>query len=90
MRQFIDGTTYDTSAASLVAIYSNGLPPSDIERCEEVLYRKATGEYFLHGVGGALTRWHDLEPGGGCLGGEGIAPLTEAEACDWVDSHARA
>lgn len=53
---------------------------------EETLYRTKRGKYFLHGIGGANTKyWHQYS-GGGC-GGEEIIPLSEAEAREWCEEN---
>ena len=51
MKRIIDGKVYDTETAHQVGRPWSpaGLGPSDFEWYEETLYRKRTGEYFLHG-----------------------------------------
>jgi hypothetical protein len=54
MRKIIDGKLYDTDKAKRVGgpWSPAGFGPGDFDWCEEALYRKRTGEYFLHGEGG--------------------------------------
>lgn len=47
---------YNTESATTVAEWCNNLPRSEFDYCEETLYRKRTGEYFLYGEGGAGAR----------------------------------
>ena len=55
MKKIINGRKYDTETAKEIGYWSNGYPCSDFNHCEETLYLKKTGEYFLYGEGGALT-----------------------------------
>ena len=46
---------------------------------------KKTGEFFLHGEGGAMTEYSESYAGNTC-GSERIIPLTEDEAKEWVEN----
>lgn len=86
MMKIIKRKKYDTETAESIGDYFNGRGHGDFRRIEEVLYRKTTGEFFLHGIGGPLTRY--AKPcGSGCTGGQDIIPLTKDEAMDWVEEH---
>lgn len=66
MKKIIDGKRYDTSLARFVGQFE--VEPGRFE----ILYRKRTGEYFLH--------WE--------IGDDGfLSPLTYAEARRWAESH---
>ena len=75
---------YNTETASYLGSYWNGLSVRDFRHVREELYRKKTGEYFLYGEGGPMTCYS--EPFGDMRGsGEGIHPMTEAEARAWAE-----
>ena len=86
MKKVINSKLYDTATAERVSEWDNGYRPSDFAWSSESLYRKRTGEYFLHGEGGPRSQyceWHGNSVGGG----EKILPFTLAEARDWAESH---
>lgn len=87
MKKYINGKKYDTETAQAVGSWSNNLSYRDFGWCRETLYRKKTGEYFLHGEGGALSRY--AEPGNGNMRGPGasIRPLTFDKAREWAEEH---
>ena len=57
MQKIIRGKKYDTDTAKEVCCYSNNLPFGDFDWIQETLYVKRTGEYFLHGKGGARSKY---------------------------------
>lgn len=89
MRKIIDGKLYDTEKAKRVGEPWSpaGFGPGDFGWCEEALYRKRTGEYFLHGEGGPNTRYAEPYGQSGWTGGERIMPLTYDEAREWAEQH---
>lgn len=86
MKQIINGKKYDTETATEVGSWWNGLSTGDFSNCRETLYRKRTGEYFLYGRGGPMSRYSQSY-GNMTGGGEKIIPLTEAEARKWTEKH---
>ena len=85
MKKIIKGKLYDTDKAAEVAEWSDGYV-SDFRYVEETLYRKRTGEYFLYGYGGPMTRY--AERVGDAYGyGDSIIPLSYDEACGWGEEH---
>ena len=86
MKKIINGKKYDTDTAKCVGSYENGYGPSDFKCVEEHLYRKKNGEFFLYGVGGAMTAYAEHCIDGYCYG-EKIIPLTESEAKKWAENH---
>ena len=88
MKKIINGKKYDTDTATLIASWDNGLGYNDFSFCKENLYRKKTGEYFIHGEGGALSKYSKSVEMNTRVGGESITPLTEEEAKTWVEQHA--
>lgn len=87
MKRVISGRLYDTETAREVAGWSDR-DPGDFRHVEETLYRKRTGEYFLHGYGGPMTRYGERERCGDGIGyGSAITPLTYDEAREWAEGH---
>lgn len=82
MKKIINGKVYDTRTAELVGSDENGA--HGFEWCEETLYRKRTGEFFIHGRGGPLSIYCERD-GSLLVGGEAIKPLTFEEARKWAE-----
>ena len=90
MKKIINGKKYNTETATKLGDRWNGLSKSDFGRVYEELYRKKTGEYFLYGEGGPMTKY-SVSVGQNCwTGGEMIIPLTEEEAREWVEMYLEA
>lgn len=83
MKKILNGKLYDTDTAKEVGFYSNGYGVGDFQYCYETLYRKKTGEFFLYGRGGAMSkyceRYDNMRSGG-----DVIIPYTEEEAKEWA------
>lgn len=86
MKKIINNKIYDTTTAQKCGEWSNGHYTSDFAYCAETLYRKKTGEYFLHGEGHALSKYASSS-GNSCGWGEQIIPLSYAQAQKWAESH---
>ncbi|MGO5336765.1 hypothetical protein ACTQZS_08135 [Bilifractor sp. LCP19S3_H10] len=85
MIKIIKGRRYDTEKAKAVA---------HDERCSgsfsdwsETLYRKQTGEYFLYGEGGPMTKYAQATGDNSWSGGEQIIPLSFESAQEWAEEH---
>ena len=86
MKKIINRKLYDTATATEIGRDGNGYGANDFNCVLETLYRKRTGEYFLHGEGGARSRYASRE--GNMWGwGQQIIPLTYDEAQDWAEKH---
>ena len=85
MKTKINGKTYNTDTAKLVGYYKTPLTYSDFGFYMESLYRKRTGEYFLHGDGGPMTKYAKSCADGSIGWGEAIIPMTEAKAAKWLE-----
>lgn len=83
MKRVINGKLYNTDTAADLAVYEANATDS-LNYYSERLYRKRTGEYFIHGEGGARTRYAASDGDGWSRGGEAIFPLTAAEARAWA------
>ena len=84
MKRIINGKKYDTDTARVIYEYCNGLPCNDFGYCREYLFLKKTGEFFIYGEGGPMTKYATRY--GNCYGdGEGITPLTLDKAKEWAE-----
>lgn len=81
MKKIINGKKYDTETAKLLANARN-----EIHFYEEKLYRKKTGEYFLHGYGGPGSCYAEWNSRDNCWrGGEKILPISFEDAKNWAE-----
>ena len=87
MKKIINGKSYDTETAKKVGYWSNNRSFRDFNWVEETLYRKKTGEYFLFGEGGPMSRYSERIGNNGWGAGSCIMPLTFAEATEWAEEH---
>ncbi len=85
MKKIISGKRYDTETAKEVGYYS--INPGQLNELTETLYRKNTGEFFLHGEGGPQTKYATADGLSGWASGERILPLSIAEAKEWAEAH---
>ena len=86
MKKIINGKLYNTETAKLVgsARYSY---PGDFSFWREELYQKKTGEFFLYGEGGPMTKYSRSIGSNTTAGGEEIIPLTVKEAKEWAEKY---
>lgn len=85
MRRIIHRKMYDTDTATCLGRYDNGYGRGDFNYIEESLYRKKSGELFLHGIGGAMTGYSKRCGQNSWKGGEEIIPLSETGAKKWAE-----
>jgi len=85
MISIINGKRYNTETAEEVASDSY-LHASDFRHYLEVLYKTAKGAWFLHGVGGPMTRWGKGSMQDGRSGGEGVILMSGDEARAWLEA----
>ena len=85
MKKIINRKKYDTDTASFIEEYSKHYR-SDFRFIHEELYQKKTGEFFLYGEGGPLTRYAEQYNDGKGYGSD-IIPITEEDAMDWIEAH---
>lgn len=86
MKKIINNKVYDTTTAQKCGEWDNGYYTNDFNFCSETLYRKKTGEYFLHGEGHALSKYAG-HSGDSCGWGEQIVPLSYEKAQKWAEEH---
>lgn len=86
MKKIINGKLYDTTTARCLGSdsYSNR---RDFHYWSEELYVKRTGEYFLYGEGGPMSRYAETVGQNEWSGGEKIIPLSPAKAREWAEEH---
>lgn len=87
MKKIINGKKYDTETAQCVGSWNNGCNSGDFNYCSEALYRKRTGEFFLHGDGGARTEYAVSCGNNSWRGGEKIIPLSYEAAREWSEEY---
>ena len=87
MKKIINGKKYDTETAQEIETWSNAGSLCDFSHMEETLYRKKTGEYFLFGEGGPMTKYAVSEGNNSWSGGSDIVPLTYDAAQEWAEKH---
>ena len=86
MKKIISGKVYDTDKAEELGIYEYS-NPSDFHHISETLYRKRTGEFFIWGAGGPMTKYARAVDQNSWSGGQRIMPLTFKEAREWAEEH---
>ena len=79
MKKIIQNRVYDTETAELVVSYHDST-------CAERLYRKRTGEFFIHGRGNSDSDYA-VWRGNSVTGSEQIKPLTPKQAMAWAAKH---
>lgn len=87
MRKIINKKMYDTETAEWVEEFENTPYKSNYQYYVETLYRKKTGEFFLHGCGNAASPYAEVRADRMRSPGEKIIPLTEAEAKNWMEQY---
>lgn len=87
MKKVIDGKIYNTETAEELARWSNGEHSSDFHWCAETLYRTKKGALFIHGEGGAMSRYSSSCGQNSVCGGEDIYAISQAEALGWMEEH---
>lgn len=84
MKKIINRKLYDTDTAKAIGSWTNNYTGFHAE--SERLYRKKTGEYFLYGSGGPMSKYA-VSIENGTSGSSKIIPLSENEAKDWAEEH---
>ena len=87
MKKIINGRMYDTETAKNVQEWDNGIYGNDFRACEETLYKKKNGEYFIYGSGGALSKYSISCGNNGSSGSSDIIPLLKDEAKIWMETN---
>lgn len=85
MKKIINGRKYDTDTAKRIGARESGRV-NDFGHIYEALYQKHTGEFFLHGEGGARTKYAKNN-GSLYYDGEDIIPMSVDEAKMFVEQY---
>lgn len=86
MKKIINGRKYDTDTAKYLGEhqYSN---KRDFAYCLEILYVKRTGEYFIYGEGGPMSKYSKAIDMNSWSGGKDITPVNAEEAKRWAEKY---
>jgi len=87
MKKILSGKLYDTETARSLGSDSYRGSSSDFSWWHEELYLKRTGEFFLYGEGGPMSRYARTIDQNSWSGGEKIMPLSPAKAREWAEEH---
>lgn len=85
----IDGLRYSTLTATEVCNFESSNGSRDFRYEDTSLYQSPRGRFFLAGHGGPRSRWSRSDSGG-YTGGEGLIPVSVAEARSFAEEHASA
>lgn len=86
MKKVINGKKYNTETAKEMACVSYGAK-RDFQFWEEILYQKKTGEFFLYGIGGPMSKYAVLSGQNQWTGSEKITMLTLDDAKKWAEKY---
>lgn len=86
MKKIIKQKRYDTDRARKLCTWENG-QIGGLDYMEETLFQKRTGEFFLYGEGGPMTKYAVTTGNNSWKGGENIFPLTDEAAREWAEAH---
>ena len=84
MKKIINGKMYDTDKAKRIGYNGGG---DGLTRWYEELYQKRTGEFFLYGEGGPMTKYAKSIGQNQWSGGKKIIPLEMEPARKWVEEY---
>lgn len=87
MIKIIDGKRYNTETAEKIASAGNDLSYNDFNYWDERLYCTKKGNWFLHGEGGAMSRYSKPCGNNGSCGGSEIRPISPGKAAKWLEEH---
>lgn len=86
MKKIINGKLYDTDTATYIGNYEYGTP-GDFTHFNETLYKKKTGELFIHGEGGPRSKYAKSCGNNSWCDGEAIIPERDFDVKGWVADH---
>lgn len=87
MKKVINNKLYNTDTAKKLGTWENTRDYRDPGCISESLYQKRTGEYFLYGEGGPMSKYARSTSQNNWSGGEMIMPLTVDKAREWAEEH---
>ena len=86
----VDGLRYDTETAVEICSFSSSVGVSDFKYERTTLFKTKNGRFFVAGHGGPRSRWSRSEGHNGTTSGEGLEPVSVAEAQRFAEEHADA
>lgn len=87
MKKIINGKLYDTDTAKCLGDWHNTWDSRSHTYVFEALYQKRTGECFLYGTGGPMSKYSRTVGDNEWSGSEKIIPLSLAKAREWAEEH---
>ena len=84
MKQIINNKKYDTETADLLITWDNNRYSTAYDFCEEKLYRKKNGEFFLHIIAGHNSKHSEKVYSSCCREVKKIIKFTDNQAKDWL------
>lgn len=87
MKKIINRKLYNTDTARSIGSDFYGAYRRDLDFWSEELFQKKTGEYFLHGEGGPMTKYSREVGQNEWSGGEKIIPMSYDSARKWAEEH---
>ena len=87
--KIIEGLRYSTLTATEICNFESSSGRGDFRYEDTSLYLSPRGRFFLAGCGGPRSRW-SRSAYGGYTGGEGLIPVSIAEARSFAEEHASA
>lgn len=87
MKKIINNKNYDTETAKELGSWSNMVDYGNFSQFSETLFQKKTGEFFLYGKGGPMTKYAVAVGQNSWSGGSRIMPLSFQEAREWAEEH---
>ena len=87
MKKVIKGKVYDTEKAKKLAEINYGENTMDLAYWCEILYQKKTGEFFLYGEGGPMTKYAVYYSSNSWSGGSLIMPMSWEDARQWAEKN---
>lgn len=86
MKKIINNKMYNTETAKYIAEFSEGTGRGFSDFTES-LYQKKTGEFFIYGSGGPMSKYSKHTGENTWSGSSDIEPLTPDDVKDWLSSH---
>lgn len=86
MKKIINGRVYDTNTAVELGYASYGNSGDFTHWCE-TLYKKKTGEFFIYGIGGSMSKYAESSGQNSWGGGSRIIPISLDKARKWAEEY---
>lgn len=92
MKKIINGKRFDTSKSITIGSFDNigsgASSTTDFHYWEATLYKTPrSGQYFLAGSGGPMSRYAEASGNNSWSGGEGITPMSKEDAFEFAQQY---